>query len=212
MMNGGRSLADTTPIERLVRPCQEFAKLEASGGILLIGCTVAALMWDDRSGGVLRWNEFYRDASRHPRNLARDSLLVLLKAVLGMRPKSNGPGRNNRSMLQAISEGTKNYEAMRISKILPTANQQVVRCFMQRNHAVVRPTAHDRTASAVAGDDYSSSGNGGTENSKRSTGFTCCADRSLFRSTTGQYSGRFDLSAGSHPDAAVDGAKQEFER
>jgi hypothetical protein len=119
MMNGGRSLADTTPIERLVRPFQEFAKLEASGGILLIGCTVAALMWDDRSGGVLCWNEFYRDASRHPQNLARDSLLVLLNAVLGMRPKSNGPGGNNRSMLRAISEGTKNYEARRISKILP---------------------------------------------------------------------------------------------
>ena len=121
MMNGGRSLADTMPIERLVRPFQEFAKLEASGGILLIGCTVAALMWDDRSGGVLRWNEFYRDASRHPRNLARDSLLVLLNAVLGMRPKSNRPGRNNRSMLQAISERPKCYEAMRISKILPTS-------------------------------------------------------------------------------------------
>src|SRR6266576_702196 len=44
-MNGGRPLEDTTPIERLVRPFQEFAKLEASGGILLIGCTVAALIW-----------------------------------------------------------------------------------------------------------------------------------------------------------------------
>jgi len=43
MMNGVRSLADTTPNERLVRPFQEFAKLEASGGILLIGCTVAVL-------------------------------------------------------------------------------------------------------------------------------------------------------------------------
>jgi NhaA family Na+:H+ antiporter len=34
-----------TPIDRLVRPFQEFAKLEASGGILLIGCTVVALVW-----------------------------------------------------------------------------------------------------------------------------------------------------------------------
>lgn len=32
-------------MERLVRPFQEFARLEASGGILLIGCTVAALVW-----------------------------------------------------------------------------------------------------------------------------------------------------------------------
>jgi Na+:H+ antiporter, NhaA family len=44
-MNGGQSLEDATPIERLVRPFQEFARLEASGGILLIGCTVAALVW-----------------------------------------------------------------------------------------------------------------------------------------------------------------------
>jgi NhaA family Na+:H+ antiporter len=34
-----------TPIERLVSPFQEFAKLEASGGILLICCTVLALVW-----------------------------------------------------------------------------------------------------------------------------------------------------------------------
>ena len=31
-------------MERLVRPFQEFAKLDPSGGILLIGCTVAALI------------------------------------------------------------------------------------------------------------------------------------------------------------------------
>ena len=35
----------TTPIDRLVRPFQDFAKLETSGGILLIGCTVIALVW-----------------------------------------------------------------------------------------------------------------------------------------------------------------------
>jgi NhaA family Na+:H+ antiporter len=34
-----------TPIERVVRPFLEFAELEASGGILLIGCTVLALLW-----------------------------------------------------------------------------------------------------------------------------------------------------------------------
>ena len=42
-MNGGWPLEDATQIQRLVRPFQEFAKLEASGGILLIGCTIAAL-------------------------------------------------------------------------------------------------------------------------------------------------------------------------
>jgi NhaA family Na+:H+ antiporter len=44
-MNERRLPEIATPIERLVRPFQEFAKLEASGGILLIGCTVAALVW-----------------------------------------------------------------------------------------------------------------------------------------------------------------------
>jgi Na+:H+ antiporter, NhaA family len=44
-MNERRPPEAATPMERLVRPFQEFAKLEASGGILLIGCTVAALIW-----------------------------------------------------------------------------------------------------------------------------------------------------------------------
>ena len=44
-MNDRRPLEAVTPMERLVRPFQEFANLEASGGILLIGCTVAALVW-----------------------------------------------------------------------------------------------------------------------------------------------------------------------
>src|SRR5437773_2007405 len=44
-MNERRPLEAATPMEWIVRPFQEFAKLEASGGILLIGCTVAALIW-----------------------------------------------------------------------------------------------------------------------------------------------------------------------
>jgi NhaA family Na+:H+ antiporter len=34
-----------TPLERLVRPFQELAELESSAGILLITCTVVALIW-----------------------------------------------------------------------------------------------------------------------------------------------------------------------
>ncbi len=45
MTNEDRSPEVETPIQRLVRPFQEFADLEASGGILLIGCTVLALLW-----------------------------------------------------------------------------------------------------------------------------------------------------------------------
>jgi NhaA family Na+:H+ antiporter len=44
-MNERRPHETVTPIQRLVRPFQEFADLEASGGLLLIGCTVAALIW-----------------------------------------------------------------------------------------------------------------------------------------------------------------------
>jgi Na+:H+ antiporter, NhaA family len=44
-MNEPRPHEAVTPIQRLVRPFQEFADLEASGGVLLIGCTVAALIW-----------------------------------------------------------------------------------------------------------------------------------------------------------------------
>jgi hypothetical protein len=98
-MNRGWPLEDATQIQRLVRPFQEFAKLEASGGILLIGFAVAPLVWDDRSGGVIRWNEFYRVHLATTQNLVRNSLLVLLNAVLGIRPKSNSLGRNNRPML-----------------------------------------------------------------------------------------------------------------
>ena len=38
-------LPGATPIETLTKPFEEFARLESSGGILLIGCTLAALIW-----------------------------------------------------------------------------------------------------------------------------------------------------------------------
>ena len=44
-MRGRPPLPGETTIDRLAKPFQEFARLEASGGILLIGCTVAALVW-----------------------------------------------------------------------------------------------------------------------------------------------------------------------
>ena len=45
-------LPGETAIERLVRPFQEFARLEASGGILLIVATVVALIWANSPWGV----------------------------------------------------------------------------------------------------------------------------------------------------------------
>jgi NhaA family Na+:H+ antiporter len=44
-MRKRRPLEDATPVKRLVRTFQEFARLEASGGILLIGCMVVAIAW-----------------------------------------------------------------------------------------------------------------------------------------------------------------------
>jgi NhaA family Na+:H+ antiporter len=44
-MNEHPALQHATPVERLVRLFQEFARQEASGGILLIACTVVALAW-----------------------------------------------------------------------------------------------------------------------------------------------------------------------
>ncbi|MEO5719174.1 MAG: Na+/H+ antiporter NhaA [Chthoniobacterales bacterium] len=38
-------LPGATTIETLTKPFEEFARLESSGGILLIGCTLAALLW-----------------------------------------------------------------------------------------------------------------------------------------------------------------------
>jgi hypothetical protein len=45
--HGNSDLKVTTnaPISPLIRPFQEFAAREASGGILLLFCTVAALIW-----------------------------------------------------------------------------------------------------------------------------------------------------------------------
>ena len=45
-----------TPIERLTKPFEEFARLESSGGILLIACTVAALLWANSPWGESYFN------------------------------------------------------------------------------------------------------------------------------------------------------------
>jgi NhaA family Na+:H+ antiporter len=44
-MNTDGPRAVTLPTRGPVTPFQEFATSEASGGIILIGCTVAALLW-----------------------------------------------------------------------------------------------------------------------------------------------------------------------
>ncbi len=44
-------LPGRTPLERLTTPFEEFARLEASGGILLIVCTMVALLWANSPWG-----------------------------------------------------------------------------------------------------------------------------------------------------------------
>jgi hypothetical protein len=45
--------ADVTPAEWLARPFRDFARIEASAGILLLCCTVAALTWANSPKGDL---------------------------------------------------------------------------------------------------------------------------------------------------------------
>jgi NhaA family Na+:H+ antiporter len=42
------------PVERIVRPFQDFAQKQSSGGILLIAATFVALVWADSP-----WGESY---------------------------------------------------------------------------------------------------------------------------------------------------------
>ena len=43
--------ADERPIDRLLSPIQNFLRVEASGGILLLVCTVIALVWANSPWG-----------------------------------------------------------------------------------------------------------------------------------------------------------------
>jgi len=56
---------------RILRPFQEFARLEASGGILLLFCTVAALAWAN-SG----WSESYQRLWQVPLTVGVSELVV----------------------------------------------------------------------------------------------------------------------------------------
>ena len=55
VVNHHRIAPEKAPIVRLVRPFQEFAGRETSGGILLLACTVVALVWANSP-----WAHHYR--------------------------------------------------------------------------------------------------------------------------------------------------------
>ncbi len=46
-----KRIAPLTPAERLIHPFQEFIHMEASGGILLLACTLIALIWANSPWG-----------------------------------------------------------------------------------------------------------------------------------------------------------------
>lgn len=84
------------PIRRMLRPFQEFVRLEASGGILLLICTVVALAWANSA-----WGKIYADLwhtqvaigaggwvlSKDLLHWINDGLMVLFFFVVGLEIK-----------------------------------------------------------------------------------------------------------------------------
>src|SRR6478672_6163802 len=94
-MNDTRRVGKT-PIDRLVGPFQEFAKLEASGGILLIGCTVIALVWANSPWSASYFHLWHTDLTVGfaGKNLSEplhfwinDGLMALFFLVVGLEIK-----------------------------------------------------------------------------------------------------------------------------
>ncbi len=59
------------PIRFVLRPFQEFVRLEASGGILLLICTIAALVWANSA-----WNKTYTDLWHTPITIGAGNLVL----------------------------------------------------------------------------------------------------------------------------------------
>jgi len=84
-MNDRRPLEAVTPMERLVRPFQEFANLEASGGILLIGCTVAALIWANSPWAGSYFHLWHAKLLSQPLHFwINDGLMALFFLLVGL--------------------------------------------------------------------------------------------------------------------------------
>jgi NhaA family Na+:H+ antiporter len=66
----------------VLRPFQEFAALEASGGILLIAASIVALLWVNSP-----WSATYDELSKHLRFLVNDALMTLFFFVVGLEIK-----------------------------------------------------------------------------------------------------------------------------
>ncbi len=84
------------PILRIVRPFQEFVKLEASGGILLLACTVLALAWANSPWGKSYVDLWHTQAtigiggfilSKDLLHWINDGLMVVFFFVVGLEIK-----------------------------------------------------------------------------------------------------------------------------
>ena len=86
---------EETPIDRLVLPFQRFAAREASGGILLLVCTVAALIWANVGGHnyedvwethlIIGIRDFLLDEPLH--FWVNDALMAVFFFVVGLEIK-----------------------------------------------------------------------------------------------------------------------------
>ena len=87
-MNDRRPLEAVTPMERLVRPFQEFASQEASGGILLISCTVVALTWANSPWYGTYFHLWHAKLLSQPLHFwINDGLMALFFLLVGLEIK-----------------------------------------------------------------------------------------------------------------------------
>ena len=88
VMNETRPPKAVTPIGRLVRPFHEFASQEASGGILLISCTVVALIWANSSWSGAYFHLWHAKLLSQPLHFwINDGLMALFFFLVGLEIK-----------------------------------------------------------------------------------------------------------------------------
>ncbi len=88
--------SDATPLEKFVRPFKAFARLEASGGILLIGCTVVAMLWANSPWAASYFHLWHAELTfgfgnaKHSASLhfwINDGLMALFFLLVGLEIK-----------------------------------------------------------------------------------------------------------------------------
>jgi NhaA family Na+:H+ antiporter len=95
-MHRSWKIDEATPVTRLVRTFQEFARLEASGGILLIGCMVVAIAWANSPWSASYFHLWHTDPTfgfagrllSQPLHFwINDGLMVLFFLLVGLEIK-----------------------------------------------------------------------------------------------------------------------------